>query len=628
MIFNRTDARERKAIRRAFLRFLPFLVLLVLIASVLISFVNFTNTKHDIIDQQRSAIVAAMIDYRNNISDMTSIVHTIKLEYIELLGGDQSADAFEMLLVGTLQQYPMIEQLRVLDTDGMETLHAVRQNGEVYVVPPEKLLDKSDHDYFQETALLGTHQFLFSGLCLCMKDGQPAIDEITGLTKPVLRISSPLELGGQRVGYFSVSFLMREYLDAVRMSLDCSGCYVLMLDENGYLLNDADDTKNFGYCYADTDSGDDRTIRTLFPSIDLTAEDGSLIENDKICSFISFSNIYDRSKDYFLSETASKSLIFLVYYDDQSEYANDLHFSYFYQLISSWKMQLLFILGLLLLYELTIRFIFYYDRIRFTDLFSYNRYTKTMLRQAIKHHQFVNYYQPIINIQTGAVLGFEALCRWNTRGKSLAPAMFMDEILHYQLGQKLDENGFLLMRRDRERMLRYPEFADTFISINCCQQTFNSLIKDPPTTIIRLTEEEKEYVVLELVEDIIFNQATQNRISELYSHNILFAIDDFGTGNSNIAFIRHLENLKVKIDRTFVPVDPSDLKERIIIEAFVKMFIDQGMRLIVEGVETREQCEYMKSLGISGVQGFYFSKPMTIDQLIDFVRKKEYLDRL
>ena len=204
----------------------------------------------------------------------------------------------------------------------------------------------------------------------------------------------------------------------------------------------------------------------------------------------------------------------------------------------------------------------------------------------------------------------------------------MDEILHYQLGQMLDENVFRTMRKDKLLMEKYPEFADTFISINCCQQTFNSLTKDPPGTIIRLTEAEKKYIVLELVENIIFNQNTKDRIRDMYKHNILFAIDDFGTGNSNVAFIRSLENLKVKIDRAFVPVNTNNQKERVIIESFVKMFVDQGLRLIVEGVETQEQYRYLKQLGISGVQGFYFSKPMTLEDLIEFMQKKEYLHKL
>ena len=86
-------------------------------------------------------------------------------------------------------------------------------------------------------------------------------------------------------------------------------------------------------------------------------------------------------------------------------------------------------------------------------------------------------------------------------------------------------------------MEQYPEFENTFISINCCQQTFNSLIKEPPDTIIRLTEEEKTVYRAGAAGGHRFqpNHAGE-RFKEMYQHNVLFAIDDFGTGYSNVAF--------------------------------------------------------------------------------------------
>lgn len=628
MSINRIDTRERRAIQRAFFRFLPLLIFLFLPFSLLLSFRYYNTTKQTIISQQQSEVVDAMIDYRNYISYMTSIVRNIESDYIELVANDQQPDAFEALFVKNMQEYPIIGQLRMIDSDGMELIRMDRANGEPYAYPASKLQNKSDRYFYQETTLLGKHQFLFSVLNLYMENGEIQLDPATGQAIPVLKISSPLETGARRIGYFVVTFLMRDYLNQLRGSLGCAGCYVLIADGNGYLFNDADDSNNFGFCYSEAYEQHFRTVRTLFPGLDLTAANGSLIEGSKICSYTAFENIYDRSKDYFVSEAATDRTIFLVYYDHNSAYADDLQYSYFYHLIASWQTQLLSAAGLLLLYMLVILLIFCYDRTRFTDLFSDNRYTKVMLKKAINHHQFENYYQPIINIQDGSVLGIEALSRWNLHGQILDPGMFMEEIQHYRLGQALDENVFRCMRRDWKVMEKHPEFMGTFISINCCQQTFSSLIKDPPATIIRLTEEEKAYVVLELVENIIFNQNTQDRIREMYKNNILFAIDDFGTGNSNISFIRSLENLKVKIDRTFVPIHLDNSKERVIIEAFVKMFIDQGMRLIVEGVETQEQYQYLKSLGIVGIQGFYFSKPMMLEDLIWFMQKRVYTDKL
>ena len=119
-----------------------------------------------------------------------------------------------------------------------------------------------------------------------------------------------------------------------------------------------------------------------------------------------------------------------------------------------------------------------------------------------------------------------------------------------------------------------------------------------------------------------------DRIHVMNDDSVLFAVDDFGTGNSNVAFIRNFENLKVKIDKVFVPKDLEDEEERVIIESFVKMFGDKGLKLIVEGVETREQYLYLKNLNVAGAQGFYFSKPLPLDELIAFMQQKTYLEKL
>jgi EAL domain-containing protein (putative c-di-GMP-specific phosphodiesterase class I) len=154
------------------------------------------------------------------------------------------------------------------------------------------------------------------------------------------------------------------------------------------------------------------------------------------------------------------------------------------------------------------------------------------------------------------------------------------------------------------------------------------MVKESGDAHIRISCGEKEYIVIELLEDIVMRTSIAEKIRELHDQGVHFAIDDFGTGNSNIAFIRSFANMKIKIDRAFVPLDVNNKKERVMIEAFVQMFIDQGMKLIVEGVETREQYLYLKSLGVAAVQGFYFSKPLPLHAAIRFMREEEYRSKL
>lgn len=628
MKYIKTDSRERKALKHAFFRFLSIPLAMILLSSVLICYSDFSRRKAEIISLQKEQIVSAMLDTRDHIAYMATLARNILSDYIEITSRPNPKAAAETLFKNSVLKYPLIDSLRILDLSGIETLRVDQTHGEPAVAAENDLADFGDQEFDREITELGQHQFLFSRLDLNRVGGTIALDPDTGLPVPVLRISTPLEMGGQRKGYFVASFRMREYLESLRTSLNSPGCAVLMIDENGFLYNDADDENNFGFSYGEDSPRYSRTIDRLIPGIDLTASGGTLLQGRRLCSYTAYANLYTQSGRDILSESAPAKMIFMVCYDGSSAYANDLHFTYFPHLLTSWKTQLLVLAGFVLLYILILRLIFLYDRLRFTNLFYGNRYTKAALRQALSRNQFVNYYQPIVNIQDGTILGFEALSRWICRDQVLPPSMFMDEILHYQLGQSLDEHVFASVREDRKKLLHCPGFENAFISINCCQQTFNSLILNPPATTIRLTEAEKKYIVLELVENIIFNKDTQDRIRELYKHNILFAIDDFGTGYSNVAFIRSFENLKVKIDRTFVPVDTTNSKERVIIEAFVKMFIDQGLKLIVEGVETKEQIDYLRGLGVAGVQGFYFSHPMTIDQLVRFLDSREHMRKL
>ena len=628
MKITKLDAQERLAIRRAFFRFLVILLVLIFIASLLISYDWYQTRKHEIFHEQEEILISTMIDYRNYISYMTSIVRTIEAEHFTFATNNADHEIIKALFMEYMRNYPIIDKLRILDTHGMEILRLNQGNGSPYVVALENLQDQSSRYFYYEAQALNRHQFLFSALDLNMDNGVIDIDPLTGKGKPTLRITSPVDIHGQRMGYLVVNFLMRHYLDSIRTSPGTEGCAILLFDENGYLFNDANDANNFGFMYGPESERYRNTIYSIIPTINLCEETRSFVEGNKICTYMSFDNIYNRSQDYYLSDTAPRRLFFLVYYDNQSPYAEDLYFSYFHYFAASIQTQLLVCCILVFLYVLTLYSIFSYDKLRFTNLFSDHRYTKAKLRRAIHRKEFTICYQPIINIQNGQILGFEALSRWRRNTQVLPPSQFIDEILHYQLGQMLDENAFSIVRNDRKRMEPHEGFKDTFISINCCQQTFNNLAKDPPRTSITLTEKEKKYIVLELLEDIVFSKSTQERIQTMYQHNIIFAIDDFGTGYSNVAFIRNFENLKIKIDRAFVPVDMENMKERIIIEAFVKMFVDQGLRLIVEGVETQAQCRYLKKLGIAGVQGFYFSMPMTLDEMFVFVEKKEYLDKL
>jgi EAL domain-containing protein (putative c-di-GMP-specific phosphodiesterase class I) len=622
------EVREKRALKNAYKRFLPILLIAIIVFSVLVSYIHFLNERKIVFDTQHKLISDAAINYNNYISNLTSIVRSIEVGYIELIAGGYSDAEINALFIKEMKSNPTIDQLRILDVDGREIIRINKGHPAPYVVPENELQDKSSRYYYTETKLLGRNQFLFSALDLNIENNEIEIDPDTGLAKPTFRISTPIVVDEIRIGYFVVNFLMRNYLSELRKSSNITGGNTILFDKNGYMLNHENEKYNFGFSYEPKSEESTKTIKSVFPKINLESDSGSFIQNYRICSYTAYSNITNLSKDYFLSENATDKIYFMVYFDKQSEYGNYARYEFFDNIMKSWEAQLVMLLIITVFYFAFIFLYFLINRFRFTNGFSDNRYKKSRLKKAIHNHEFVNYYQPIINIQDGTILGFEALARWKHQNEVLPPSKFMEEIENYELYLELDENTYINTQSDRKKLEDLGITDYTFISININRQTFECMIKENSSTIIKLNSPEKEYMVIELLEDIVIHKKAANKIREMDSENVHFAIDDFGTGNSNVAFIRSFKNMNIKIDKAFVPNDVNNKKECVIIEAFVKMFVDQGLKLIVEGVETREQYLYLKNLNVAGVQGFYFSKPLPLEQLIDFMKNKKYLDKM
>ena len=622
------DPREKRALKNAFRGFLPVLLLILVLLSVGLSYWHFSMKQNEVVDLEEKLTIDAALDYNHAISNLASILYSIKLEYNEIASNEASPAEIDQLFTQVISDNPTIDQLRILDLDGMETHRVNKGFVKPYVVPEEDLQDKSTRYYYRETKFLGRNQFLFSNIDLNIENNAIEIDSVTGLTKPTFRISTPIVIKDQRRGYLVVNFLMRDFLTDMWYSLADEGGNVLMFNEYGCMLNYPNDDYNFKLCYDSGNEKRDINVETIYPKVDLTQKSGSFISNNEIHTYVAYKNISNLSKDYFLSEISPEHYYFMVSFGRDSAYGDYIDYHLLKSVLNSWKLQVPMLVVGVIFYLILILMIFLNDRVRFTNFYSDNRYKRHELKRAIQNNEFICFYQPVINIQDGSILGFEALTRWQRGDQLLQPNMFFDEINNYELKKDLDENTYRNIKMARKRLEELNINAYSFFSINITHKTFECMIKDNPDTIINFSEKEKEYFLVELLEEIIIHDEMADRIHVMNDDSVLFAVDDFGTGNSNVAFIRNFENLKVKIDKVFVPKDLEDEEERVIIESFVKMFGDKGLKLIVEGVETREQYLYLKNLNVAGAQGFYFSKPLPLDELIAFMQQKTYLEKL
>lgn len=239
---------------------------------------------------------------------------------------------------------------------------------------------------------------------------------------------------------------------------------------------------------------------------------------------------------------------------------------------------------------------------------------KTLLaeiRTAIADEQFDVFYQPIVDVASSGISGFEALIRWHhpTRGL-LAAGEFVPLLestgLITQVGQ------WVLGRACRDAM-QWPEHIRVFVNLSPRQLSSSGLLPDI-TEILHKSGLPPERLELEITETSMMQTSghAENTISALRAIGIRIALDDFGTGYSSLSHISTLHFDTIKIDRSFV----TDAAERVASAAIVRAvtFIAQELSIgtVAEGVETVEQLDWIRSVGCREAQGYLFSKPLPL----------------
>ncbi|SFP95760.1 PAS domain S-box-containing protein/diguanylate cyclase (GGDEF) domain-containing protein [Hydrogenimonas thermophila] len=250
---------------------------------------------------------------------------------------------------------------------------------------------------------------------------------------------------------------------------------------------------------------------------------------------------------------------------------------------------------------------------------------KNELAEAIKNRELILHYQPKVSIKSGEVVGFEALVRWQHPQRGL---LYPDEFLYVTAGNRLsfDLSEYVLKEVCHQINAwkeRWPEF-DKKISINISGEQFNN--KNFTKSIMRIIEEcgtKPEYLDFEIVEDALLKDIdrTIEVIKTFKNIGVTFSMDDFGTGYSSINYLKNLPVDILKIDKSFI----LDLFEGKNVE-IVKMIIDTAkvfdLKVVAEGVENEKILKYLDSCGCDYYQGYYFSKPITVDEATNMLEKE------
>ena len=252
------------------------------------------------------------------------------------------------------------------------------------------------------------------------------------------------------------------------------------------------------------------------------------------------------------------------------------------------------------------------------------------LRAAFRDNQMSLHYQPIVNIVSREVIGFEALIRWQhpTRGL-LLPGKFMPIIEKAGFSNQLGE--FVLSEATRAASLLRLRSPNMSMSINLSAAELNSgdLVENVAKAIARAGIGASALTV-EITEDIVMSDivAAKPQLDELHSLGVRIAIDDFGTGYSNLALLRQFSADFVKIDRSLVNGLDTELGGNEVVRLILSLAHELGFAPIAEGVETEAQLEELRRLGCRMAQGFLFAKPMTLADALAFASDGAYIQRV
>lgn len=254
---------------------------------------------------------------------------------------------------------------------------------------------------------------------------------------------------------------------------------------------------------------------------------------------------------------------------------------------------------------------------------------ESALHNALKQNEFLLYYQPKIDLVTGAMIGTEALLRWQRHGYGLMlPQEFIpiaeetglivaisewvlrEACQQNKIWQKLGRENFNISINTSAK-----QFQDTTNIVQLIQSVLDESLLNPNTLELEITETLLMQNIDVVAESII----------ALKNMGIQISIDDFGTGYSSFSYLKRFSVDRIKIDRTFIKEIPYNKNDVAITNAMIAMAHKLGYKVLAEGVETRQQIEFLIENGCDEFQGYYFSPPVLGEEISHLLLTKRML---
>lgn len=252
------------------------------------------------------------------------------------------------------------------------------------------------------------------------------------------------------------------------------------------------------------------------------------------------------------------------------------------------------------------------------------------LHQALKNNEFVLHYQPQLDLNTGRMVGVEALIRWNSPEAGLVlPGKFI---------AVAEESGLIVQIGEwviQEVCRQISSWQDAgyeplVVAVNLSAIQFRrGDIVNTVSQILRKARVAPEWLELELTESLLIQdvERTLGMMEQLKSTNIGLSIDDFGTGYSSLAYLKRFKVDKLKIDQSFIRNLEVDKDDAAIVRSIIQLAHGLNLRVIAEGVETDKQLAILRNYGCDEVQGYFYSHPLPPEKIVSFLEKRQAVTR-
>lgn len=243
---------------------------------------------------------------------------------------------------------------------------------------------------------------------------------------------------------------------------------------------------------------------------------------------------------------------------------------------------------------------------------------ESSLRHALERGEFLLHYQPQLAIETGSIIGVEALLRWQH------PEFGM--VMPLEFITLLEETGLIVPVGEwvlhtactQLRVWHDAGWKGLRMAVNLSARQFHSaVLANVVERALALLDGGADRLELEITESVLMHNAaaTEETLKQLAAMGCRFAIDDFGTGYSSLSYLKRFPINVLKVDRSFVRDIPGDNDDAAIVSTIVAMAHNLRLDVIAEGVETKEQLDFLRTCGCDAMQGYLFSRPVPADEI-------------